>query len=163
MKIKPRLLLFLGVISAFSIPGFSAAVAPCNANFTACSISENILYQLPFIAIAGDEVILEPSSSVVSDVFRIFNDVIDTGGGTGLGQTVFLYSVDNGPLPDPSTYSLNFQAIHEAVTGFTSFNGNGTVYTLDTPEPSTFGLLGLGVIAMLFLSRKRGRRCPSRG
>jgi hypothetical protein len=100
---------------------------------------------------------------VVSDVFRIFNDVIDTGGGTGLGQTVFLYSVDNGPLPDPSTYSLNFQAIHEAVTGFTSFNGNGTVYTLDTPEPSTFGLLGLGVIAMLFLSRKRGRRCPSRG
>jgi len=158
MMFKQCLVLFLGVISAFAIPGFAATVAPCNANFTACSISENILYQLPFIAIAGDEVILEPTSNVVSDVFRIFNDFVDTGGGTGLGQTAFLYSVDNGPLPDPSTYSANFQAIHEAVTGFTSFNGNGTVYTLDTPEPSTFALLGLGIIAMLFLSRKRAAK-----
>ena len=154
MIINQRLVLFLSVISWFSISGFAAAVAPCNANFTACSIPENVLLQLPFTGIAGDEIIQEPTSTVVSDVFRLFNNVIDTGGGTGFGNMVFLYSVDNGPLPDPSTYSLNFQAIHEAVTGFTSFNGNGTVYTLDTPEPSTLGLVGGGLSALAFL-RKR--------
>ena len=100
-------------------------------------------------------IVQEPTSTAVSDVFRLFNNLFDTGGGTGLGNMVFLYSVDNGPLPDPSTYSLNAMTIKEAATGLTSFNGNGTIYTLDTPEPSTFGLLGLGVIAMLFLSRKK--------
>jgi PEP-CTERM motif len=150
-----RLVLFLSVITWFSISGFAAAVAPCNANFTACYIFENVLLQLPFTGIAGDVIVQEPNSTAVSDVFRLFNNLFDTGGGTGLGNMVFLYSVDNSPLPDPSTYSANAQAIKEAVTGYTSFNGNGTIYILDVPEPSTFGLLGLGVIAMLFLSRKR--------
>jgi len=105
------------------------------------------------VGIAGDVIIQEPTSTAVSDVFRLFNNLADTGLGTGLGDMVFLYSVDNSPLPGPSTYSLNAMTIKEAATGLTSFNGNGTIYTLDTPEPSTFGLLSLGV--MLFLLRKR--------
>jgi hypothetical protein len=151
-----RSILFLSLITWFSSSAFAAPMASCNSNLTACSIPENVLLQLPFLGIAGDVIIQEPNSTAVSDVFRLFNNVINTGSGTGLGNLVFLYSVDNStPLPDPSTYSLNARTISEAATGYTSFNGNGTVYTLDTPEPPTFGLLGLGLITMLFLSRKR--------
>ena len=66
----------------------------------------------------------------------------------------------DGPLPNPSTYSLNARTIQEAPIGYTSFNGNGTIYTLDTPEPFTFRLVWPGVIAMLILSRRRVARCP---
>ena len=132
-------------------------IAPCNASFTACTIAENVLLELPFFAVAGDTIVLEPgSSTVTSDVFRIFNNLVNTGGGTGLGDLAFLYSIDDGPLPDPSTYSFNAITIHEPASGNASFNGNGTVYTLQTvPEPSTFYVALLGVIAMLF---QRGRR-----
>jgi len=85
---------------------------------------------------------------------------VDTGGGTGLGNTAFLYSVDDGALPDPSTYSANATFIEEAATADTTVLLNGTLYTLDTfaaPEPSTFGLLSLGMIAML-LFRTVARR-----
>ena len=72
-----------------------------------------------------------------------------------MGTLAFLYSRDDGPLPAPSTYSINAITFHESATGPTSFNGNGTIYTLDIPEPSTLGLLLSGVVAMLFLFRKR--------
>jgi hypothetical protein len=125
-------------------------VAPCNATFTSCFIVENTLLQLPFTAISGDVIILEPSSNVVSDVFRIFDDFVDTGGGTGLGQTAFLYSNDDStPLPNPSTYSLNAVTIHEAAVGSTSFTGNGTTYTFESPEPGTFALIALAFLALL--------------
>ena len=151
-----RFVPFLSAIAWFSISAVAAPIANCNASFTACSIPENVLLQLPFLAIAGDVIVQEPNSTAVSDVFRIFNNFVDTGGGTGLGNLVFLYSADNTTsLPDPSTYSRNAITIREAATGLTSFNGNGTVYTLDTPEPSSFGLLGLGLITLLLVSLKR--------
>src|SRR5262249_14803150 len=93
---------------------------------------------------------------------------VDTGGGTGLGNTAFLYSVDDGALPDPSTYSANATFIEEAATADTTVLLNGTLYTLDTfaaPEPSTFGLLSLGMIAMLLfrtVARRAVCSCPGR-
>src|SRR5262249_7222037 len=105
---------------------------------TACQIRENVVLQLPFVAISGDVIIQEPSSTNVSDVFRIFNNLVDTGGGTGLGNLVILYSGnDNLPLPDPSTYSANAIIIKEAASGPTSYLGNGTNYSLDTAAIAT--------------------------
>src|SRR5207302_6245982 len=110
----------------------------CNASFTACAIPENILLELPFLAISGDVVVQEPTSTEVSDVFRIFNNLVNTGDGTGLGNLAFLYSLDDStPLPDPSTYSVNAITINESATGTASFNGNGTIYTHNVPEPPT--------------------------
>jgi hypothetical protein len=121
-----------------SSTAFAASPANCNASFTFCSIPENVVLQLPFLAIAGDVIIQEPSSTNVSDVFRIFNDSVDTGGGTGLGTLAILYSGDdNNPLPSPSTYSANAVVIKEAASGVTSYLGNGTTYSLDTSAVAT--------------------------
>src|SRR5215472_1107766 len=127
-----RLVLCVATGVCFSTSAFAVTPAPCNASFTACSIVENEPLQLPFFAIAGDVVVRDPSASAVSDLFRISNNVLDTGNGTGLGNMVFLYSVDESALPDPSTYSANAIFIEEAATTDTTVLLNGTVYTLDT-------------------------------
>jgi hypothetical protein len=158
-----RLALFVAMGVGSSASAFAATIAPCNASFTACSIVENTSLQLPFFAIAGDVIVRDPGTSVVSDVFRIFNNVLDTGGGTGLGNMVFLYSADDGALPNPATYSANAVFIEEAATTDTTLLANGTVYTLDTlavPEPSTFVLVSLGGITMLLLARSRSGAAP---
>ncbi len=87
---------------------------------------------------------------IVSDVFRIYNDLVDTGGGTGIGLTASLFSRDEGNLPDPSTYSLNAVFIRE-VTGFTKYANNGDTYLLSdspVPEPSTLFLFCAGSLAL---------------
>jgi hypothetical protein len=146
------------VVYSFTMFDAADTTANCNATFTICDIPENILLDLPFLAIAGDVVLEEPNSTVVSDVFRIFNDAIDTGAGTGLGDKAFLYSSDDTTLPDPSTYSANVVFIHEDPSGVTSYFGNGTNYLLATPEPRTFGLLSLVLAAMAILARRRSGR-----
>ncbi len=145
---------FAGLV-LLSVPAAAGPIASCNASFTVCGISENILLQLPFTAIAGDAILTEPGGAVVSDVFRIFNNIINTGGGTGLGNMVFLYSSDDTTLPNPSTYSANAVFIAEDPSGITSYLGNGTNYQLGVPEPQTFELLSLGVAAMAVLARRR--------
>src|SRR5215469_13952054 len=137
-------------------PGIGTPIATCNASFTVCQIPENILLQLPFSAFAGDVVLTDPGSSTVSDIFRIFNNLINTGKGTGLGNMVFLYSTDDTSLPDPSTYSANVVFIPESPSGVTSFVGNGTDYLLAVPEPGTFELFALAA-AMAVLIRRRSR------
>jgi hypothetical protein len=111
---------------------------------------------LPFLAIAGDVVLTDPGSSSVSDVFRIFNNFVNTGNGTGLGDVVFLYSSDDTSLPNPSSYSANVIFIPENPSGVTSFTGNGTTYVLATPEPPTFELFALAA-AMAVLTCRRSR------
>ena len=140
-----------------SAPAAAGPIASCNASFTMCGIPENVLLQLPFTAIAGDAIVTELGSAVVSDVFRIFNNIINTGGGTGLGNMVFLYSSDDTTLPNPSTYSANAVFLTENPSGITSYLGNGTNYQLGVPEPQTFELLILAVGAMAVLARRRSR------
>jgi hypothetical protein len=141
-----------------SVPASAAAIAPCDATFTTCAIVENTLLQLPFAAIAGDAILTEPGSSAVSDVFRIFNNIADTGFGTGVGNMVFLYSADESALPSPSTYSVNAVTLPESPSGITPYLGNGTLYLLGVPEPGTLGLFSLAAVAMTVLSRCHRRR-----
>jgi hypothetical protein len=97
-----------------------------------------LLFPPGFFAIAGDVIIQDPNSTNVSDVLRVFNNLFNSGGGTGLGNVVFLYSRDNNnPLPDPSTYSANAVVIKESTSGPTSYFGNGTNYSLDTSAVAT--------------------------
>jgi hypothetical protein len=148
---------FSSVVVAFaglvlvSVPAAAAPIASCNANFTVCGIPENLLLQLPFGAIAGDVVLTDPNNNTVSDVFRIFNNLIDTGAGTGLGNLVFLYSSDDTALPAPATYSANVVFLAENPSGITSYLGNGTTYLLGVPEPRTIGLLSLAAAMTLLL------------
>ena len=146
-------------LNFFPAPISAAPIAACTATFSACQIPENIFLQLPFLAIAGDVIVTEPDSDTVSDVFRIFNNFVDTGLGTGLGDVVFLYSSDDTtPLPNPSTYSANAVRIREDAAGFARFTGNGTDYLLNAPEPSFFGVLGLSIVAVVVQSHRRLRR-----
>jgi len=138
MRNLRRFLMLLSLV-AFPVRLATAAdTASCNSTFTACQIQENVLLTLPFLATSGDVIIQSPSDTSVSDIFRVFNNVVDTGGGTGLGNLVILYSGnDNLPLPDPSTYSANAIIIKEAASGPTSYLGNGTNYSLDTAAVPT--------------------------
>ena len=150
---------FLLILSALAIsarPASAATMATCSADFSICYIPENVLLELPFIGISGD-VVLEDPSGAASDVFRIFNDFIDTGKGTGLGGTAFLYSADDStPLPSPSTYSANVQYLPESTTSpLTDYLGNGTIYVLAAPEPSSWVLFAIGSIALLIAHRKK--------
>jgi hypothetical protein len=146
----------LATLALLSTPTRAAQLAVCAPDFSACGIPENVLLQLPFAAIAGDVILFEADNVTVSDVFRIFNNIADTTGGTGLGNMVFLYSSnDSTPLPSPSTFSSNAVAINEDPSGFTHFNGNGTDYLLGVPEPVSFGFVGLGIAGMAVLGRGR--------
>lgn len=136
------------------VPAAAATIAQCDAAFTTCLIPENISLQLPFAAIAGDAILTEPGSSTVSDVFRIFNNIVNTGFGTGLGNLVFLYSADESALPNPSTYSANAVFLSENQAGAATYLGNGTNYLLGAPEPRTFESLGLACVAMAILARR---------
>ena len=160
MSFRSTVLCIAGLI-LLSEPGIAApiaatSVANCNASFTVCGIPENIPLQLPFVAFAGDVVLTDPGGSAVSDVFRIFNNVVNTGKGTGLGNMVFLYSSDDTTLPDPLTYSANVVFITENPSGVTSYLGNGTDYLLAVPESGTFELFVLAA-AMAVLTRRCSR------
>lgn len=138
-----------------SVPVAAATVASCNATLTMCGIPENTLLQLPFTTFAGDVVLTEPNSTAVSDVFRIFNNVINTGAGTGIGNMAFLYSADDGILPPPSSYSANAVSVPENPSGYTSYVGpDGRDYVLGVPEPQTFSLFGFAIGAIA-LARRR--------
>jgi hypothetical protein len=149
---------FIGLI-LLSVLAAAATIAPCNANFTTCVIPENIPLQLPFTAFAGDAIVTDPGGSVVSDLFRIFNNLVNTGLGTGLGNMAFLYSADDSALPDPSTYSANavFLSENPSPGSATVYFGNGTNYLLGAPEPQTCGSIGLACVAMAILARRRSK------
>jgi hypothetical protein len=152
----PRIAVTVAGLLLLSMPALAAPIASCNTSATLCSIPENILLQLPFATIAGDVIVDEPGGAVVSDVFRIFNNLINTGGGTGLGNMVFLFSSDDTALPSPSTYSANAVFITEDPSGVTSFLGNGTNYLLAAPEPGATGLAAV-LIAVALLLRMHAR------
>ena len=142
-----------------SEPGIATPIAAApatNCNIAVCDIPENILLQLPFDAFAGDVVLTDPGSSTVSDVFRIFNNVVNTGKGTGQGDMVFLYSSDDTSLPSPSSYSANVVFITENPSGVTSYFGNGTNYLLAVPEPPTFELFALAAAMAVLTCRCSG-------
>jgi hypothetical protein len=73
-----------GCFFLLAAPVFGLPASSCTPTFTLSDVYEdgNIL-QLPALAIAGDVVLLD-APSAISDVFRVFNNIIDTGGGTGL-------------------------------------------------------------------------------
>jgi hypothetical protein len=141
----------------------AAPVSSCAADFSSCNVYEGqtLTYPDGGFGYSGDVIVNDPSGITV-DVFRIFNDLVDTGGGTGLGSYAFLYGADLGNLPSPSTYSINAVSINRGGAGpagyyETDYLGNGTLYRLFTPspEPSAFVLFGLGALALGgFLSKR---------
>ncbi|HEX4810077.1 MAG TPA: PEP-CTERM sorting domain-containing protein [Bryobacteraceae bacterium] len=153
-----RLIVGAAILSvALSVPARAAPIADCNASFTTCYIPENTLLQLPDgdLAIAGDVLLFESDGTTISDVFRIFNNFVNTGQGTGLGDLVELYSADDVALP--TSFSANAVAIFEDPSGITSYTNNGTTYVLGAPEPRSVALLGLAGAVFMVLRRKRAR------
>jgi hypothetical protein len=138
MRYSPRFVMLLSLAALPTSLAWGANVV-CNADQTRCFIPENVVLQLPFFAIAGDVILREPNSTTVSDVYRILNNFVDTGGGTGIGNMAVLYSSDDSmPLPDPSTYSANAVFITESANQSTFFSGNGTTYVLNPLAPPVF-------------------------
>jgi hypothetical protein len=131
MRNLTRFAMLLSLVAFQTSSARGQNVANCNAAGTICFIGENVVLQLPFVAIAGDVIIPEPNSNGVSDVFRILNNVVDTGLGTGLGNQAVLFSKDDS-MPLPTTFSANAATMKESATGPTAFLGNGTTYTLET-------------------------------
>lgn len=136
-----RFVLLLSLIAISASLALASTPVSCNANFTACSIPENALLQFPpgFLAAAGDVIVQDPNTGKVSDVFRIFNNVLDTGLGTGLGNTGILISADDANTLgiDVSVPSANAVFLKEAASGPTSYVNDGTNYALDTSAVPT--------------------------
>jgi hypothetical protein len=125
---------FLACFSFSTTLSFGDTIAQCTPTFSDCAIPEDVALRFRFLAIAGDVVLLpdqHANLAAVSDVFRIANNFIDTGLGTGLGLSAFLFS-GHGNLPAPATYSANAVGIREQPTGPTQYFGNGTDYHLLT-------------------------------
>ena len=168
---KKSFLATLLVLTAVAIApnAHAGPISACAPDFSSCQVFEGSLLTAPGggLFIAGDVILIDRFSGHVSDVFRIFNDFFDTGGGTGLGTTALLYSEDLGNLPAPSTFSVNAVTINEAFGqggGLieTDFNGNGTLYRIfstddGAPEPSTLALMGIGAAVMIWRKRTAAR------
>ena len=162
LKKFAKAVLVLGLLGLVSFPCVADQLATCTPDLSTCFIPENVVIDLPFVTFAGDVIVVEPDLTTISDVFRIFNNLLDTGGGTGLGDVAFLYSSDDStPLPDPSTFSANAVAAIEGPGGVTVFSGSGSgvTYLLNTPEPASFLLLALALVPIGWLVRRR--RVPS--
>ena len=144
----PRKVLTLLVLCLLPLVAFAQSdpVAQCTPSGSDCAILEDVHLQLPpgFIAVSGDVVLaptLNSNLHAVSDVFHINNDFIDTGLGTGIGISVFLFSGPTSQVPSPSTYSVNALEIRENPEGHgdTQYFGNGTDYHLETGALSNRG------------------------
>ena len=129
--------MFVNIAACFILAAsvaHSQPVAQCTPTLSDCAIPENTLLRLPGLAISGDVVVVpnfNANLAAVSDVFRVFNNFVDTGAGTGIGFGVELYSgVHN--LPSVSSYSANAVGIREQPTGATQYIGNGTDWHLMT-------------------------------
>jgi len=167
MKVGSSLFVGFALALLASAPSAQATslFSSCASNFSSCSIYEDgLTITLPGIGVAGD-VVLTDSGGAASDVFRIFNDIVNTGGGTGLGGTAFFYSEDLGNLPDPSTYSNNVVVITETFGPVgtlveTDRTANGTAFSFfsngdaPVPEPSTLTLIALGAAAIVWRRRR---------
>jgi len=133
-----------------ALPGFATPMSTCDSTTFVCNIYESQLVNFGFLAISGD-VIVQNSHSVTVDVFRIFNNVFNSGGGTGFGDEGFLFGANQ--LPDPSTYSENVVTVSlgRAAGGFyeTTFTGNGDTYNLFTPVPEPSSMASLGIAAIV--------------
>jgi len=125
----------------FPVVSVAQTAVPCTSSFSDCGpIPENVSLLFPisqgFLAISGD-VALAPNSNSnlnsVRDVFRLDNNFINTGAGTGLGFTGFLFSGELS-VPPISSYSANAVEIRETPEGHgdTVYFGNGTNYHLGT-------------------------------
>jgi hypothetical protein len=137
---------FLLILLAFPAVSAAPTVAQCTPTGSDCAIPEDVQLQFPqgFIAVSGDAVLAPTLNSdlhAVSDVLHIDNDFIDTGLGTGIGLSAFLFSGHNGTLPNPLTYSANAVEIRENPEGHgdTQYFGNGTDYHLETGVLSNRG------------------------
>jgi hypothetical protein len=172
LKAIPALVLASFVVVA--LPALGGPISSCNADSTVCSIYEDgTFFQPGFLFIAGDVVLTDPSGAI-SDVLRFFNDFVDTGSGTGLGFTMFLYSDDEVNLPDPRTFSANAVFLTEGpsiVNGLieTDYFNDGTLYQIfsspefsSVPEPASLQLLGIAVGFMGVMMRGRRRRVDAR-
>src|SRR5215831_15679214 len=127
-------------------------------------ITEGILVQLPFAVEAGDVIMLEPPTGlVVSDIVHFYNNLLDTGQGTGIGNLVFIFSDtepgDPNDVPFPFEISANNTRIFEVgsenslqITPYTAALPDGTavhyLFISDVPEPSTMLLIGSGLLAI---------------
>jgi hypothetical protein len=165
-----RLFIVFAVLALLAVPAYADSVplSTCASDASSCSIFGGQVTSLGFLAVSGDVLLTDPSSTVL-DVYRIFNDFFDSGGGTGLGVTAELFDPGVGDtLPDPSTFSVNAVDIvlgqslagvdKIPVNGFveTDFNGNGTLYRLYTaPEPGTWALLGTAILLLAWFAKTR--------
>ena len=163
---KSPVWLCFAALALFSSSVTAAPVSSCAVDGSSCNVYEGRLLTYPdgYFGYSGD-VVVKDFSGITVNVFRIFNDLVDTGGGTGLGSTALLYGADLNDLPNPSTYSANAVTIKMGTagpTGYyeTDYNGNGTNYRLFTPspEPSAFALIGFGTLALGAFLCKRSCR-----
>ena len=143
-------LLFVSIVPAFATP-----VSSCDPILPTCYAYEGSPLALPTTVIAGDVVV--QFSGITYDVFRVFNDVFDTGNGTGLGMDALLYGADQGNLPDPATYSSNATTIALGSSGppgylETDYLGSTDItFELFTsiPEPADLSFLVFAALALM--------------
>ena len=157
----------------------SLSQSSCDFNANQCNVYEGSLFQDPnALFYAGDLVLLD-ANGTYSDVLRFYNDIIDTGGGTGFGDAFLEFSAPDGDSAgDVDLNSLNLSAnaafIPEAAAvggmAVTDYTGpSGTLFHIYSavpsavPEPSAVLLLASGLLFVTgWTAKRRSNKCAPR-
>jgi hypothetical protein len=159
-----------------ALPAFPASIpqSSCDQITGECNVYEGSLFQDPsFTFFAGDVVLLD-ANGASSDVLRFYNNLIDTGGGTGLGDGFLEFATPGNHSPDALNLSVNAAFISKspAVGGVSVTDYVGStgflfhIYSSEVPEASAVALIGSGLalLALSPMTRKRKgfvRRAPA--
>lgn len=144
----------------------------CNLNAGECNVYEGSLFQNPnTLFYAGDLVLLD-ADGAYSDILRFYNDIVDTGGGTGFGDAFLEFSASDGDSQgdvDLSSLKLSANAAFiteaPAVAGVsvTDYTGpSGTLFHIysnsEVPEPCAVWLIASGLLFVAAWTAKRDTR-----
>ncbi|MGH9614154.1 MAG: PEP-CTERM sorting domain-containing protein, partial [Bryobacteraceae bacterium] len=155
-------------VLAMSAPAFADSFdpsLPCNSTGTLCRIYLDVPITLNpgFFDFAGDVVVFDASFSPV-DIVRFFPNFIDTGGGTGLGNEIFEFTLSQFPFPNLTVNAVGIlqgpvvngvaETIYDSPTG-TEYDIFNTPPTSITPEPGSLFLLASGLLVGLWYKRRR--------
>lgn len=164
-----KLLLTCAVfVLAMSAPALADSFdpsAPCNSDGTVCRIYLDIPITLNpgFFDFAGDVVVLDASFFPV-DIVRFFPNFVDTGGGTGLGNEIFEFTLAQFPFSSLTANAVGVLQgpIIDGVSKTIYDSPSGTEYdifnvppTSITPEPGSLFLLASGLLAGILYKRRR--------
>jgi hypothetical protein len=180
LPLKRLTKLLLAASATLGIVALPACADPlgqssCNFNAGVCNVYEGSLFQNSNAFFYAGDLVLLDANGAFGDIVRFYNDIIDTGGGTGFGDAFLEFRLPDGHFPgdvDLSSLDLSANAVFitegPAVAGIavTDYTGpSGTLFHIYSsaavPEPSELSLIASGLLFVAAWIVKRQSKKPA--